>query len=188
MRAPKSPEHLAKLRENIAKINTDRVFTAALRLKIALANGNKVLVIDTVTDVTKEYHSIREAALELGTSHPTVRSYIKTGELFRGIYKIVLKEPDSQLGRTHSKESLILMGRARRGIKLSEATKLAITLAQPNAQRISVTDLISGIITEYSSIRQAAKALNCGDSTITYNLNSKKQKPYKGRYVFIKID
>lgn len=65
MRAPKSPEHLAKLRENIAKINTDRVFTAALRLKIALANGNKVLVIDTVTDVTKEYHSIVRQPLSL---------------------------------------------------------------------------------------------------------------------------
>ena len=55
---------------------------------------------------------------------------------------------------------------------------------------MEVTDLNSrtGIITEYDSIKKAAKALNCRDSTIIYNLTSKKQKPYKGRYVFRKID
>jgi len=37
LRGPKSPEHLAKLRENIAKINIDRVFSKELRLKISKA-------------------------------------------------------------------------------------------------------------------------------------------------------
>ncbi|KAF8241187.1 hypothetical protein K440DRAFT_670189, partial [Wilcoxina mikolae CBS 423.85] len=92
MRTPKSPEHLAKLRENIAKINIDRVFTAELRLKISLANGHVVLVTDTVTGETTEYHSIRVAAQELGTNHSTIRNYIKSGKLYRDTYKIVLKD------------------------------------------------------------------------------------------------
>lgn len=191
MRGPKSPDHLAKLRENIAEINIDRLFSEELRLKkISKANGHKVEVTDTVTGETKEYPSTHVAGQELGysTSAPTVRSYMKTEKLFRGTYKIVLKEPGSQLGRTHCKESRLLMARAKRGTKLSEATKLAITLSQPYAQRIEVTDLNSGIRTEYDSIKKAAKALNCSDSAMAYNLNSKKQNPFKGRYVLRKID
>jgi len=143
MRAPKSPEHLAKLRENIAKINIDRVFSEELRLKISKGNGHRVAVTDTVTGETKEYHSISVAAQELGSTQPTVSSYMKTGKLFRDTYKIVLKEPGSQLGKTHYKKSRILISRAKRGIKLSEATKLAISLSQPNAQIIEVTDLMT---------------------------------------------
>jgi hypothetical protein len=53
---------------------------------------------------------------------------------------------------------------------------------------MEVTDLNSGITTEYDSIRKVAKALGCHDSPIAYSLNSRNQKPYKGRYVFRKID
>jgi hypothetical protein len=89
-----------------------------------------VVVTDIVAGETKEYHSIRVAAQELDSSHPTLKSYIKTGKLFRGVYKIVNKEPGSQLGRTHTNESRVLISRAKQGVKLSEATKLAITLSQ----------------------------------------------------------
>jgi hypothetical protein len=83
MRGPKSPEHLAKLRENIAKINIDRVFSEEVRLKISKSNGHRVEVTDTVTGETKEYPSISGAAQELGTSQPTLSSYMKTEKLFR---------------------------------------------------------------------------------------------------------
>lgn len=80
------------------------------------------------------------------------------------------------------------MSKSRQGVKHLEATKLAISRSQPTVQRIDVTDLSTGIKTEYESIKKAAKALNCSDSAIGYNINSKKQKPFKGRYVLSKID
>jgi hypothetical protein len=43
------------------------------------------------------------------------------------------------------------------------------------------------ISTIYNSIRVAAKALNVFPQAIIQNINSKKQKPYKGRYVFTKL-
>jgi group I intron endonuclease len=88
MRGPKSPDHLAKLRENLAKINTDRVFTEELRAKISKGNSNKMAVTDTATGEIKEYHSMRELALAFGASRPSLSNYVKTGKLFRGVYKI----------------------------------------------------------------------------------------------------
>ena len=95
------------------------------------------------------------------------------------------KQPGSPfLGKTHSKESRAAIGMARVGIKQSEETKLAISLSQPNIKKIEVTDIDTNIITIYRSINQAAKAINCRDSAIRYSINSKKQIPYKGRYLF----
>lgn len=92
------------------------------------------------------------------------------------------------LGKRHSEESRIAIGLARVGIKQSEETKLSISLSQPKNKKIEVTDLDTNIITIYHSINQAARALNCRDSAIHYNLNSKKQKAYKGRYVLRLIE
>jgi group I intron endonuclease len=88
MRGPKSPEHLAKIRENLAKINIDRVFSEELRSKISKANGNKMAVTDTATGEIKEYPSMRALALEFGVSRYSLGNYIKSGKLFRGVYKI----------------------------------------------------------------------------------------------------
>ena len=187
MRGPKSPEHLAKLRENIAKINIDRVFSEEVRSKIAKANSNIVAVTDTATGEIKEYPSIYALSLEFGVSPASLSNYIKTGKLFRGVYNIWVKEFGSQAGRVHTKETLKAMSKSRQGVKLSEATKLVITRSQPKVQRIEVTDLSTGIKTEYESIKKAAKALNTYDGAISYNIVSKKQKPFKGRYVFKKL-
>ena len=61
---------------------------------------------------------------------------------------------------------------------------------QPSAQKIEVLGrrlLETGINTEYNSIRQAAKVLNCFQSAISANLRSKSQKPYLGRYKIRRI-
>ena len=55
---------------------------------------------------------------------------------------------------------------------------------QPNSIKIEVLDLETNISTTYDSMNAAARALNIPQSGITYNLKSKKQKPYKGRSVF----
>lgn len=53
--------------------------------------------------------------------------------------------------------------------------------------KLSVLDLETGIKTEYNSTREAARALTCQNRSIIKNMNSIKQKPYKGRYVFTKL-
>jgi hypothetical protein len=58
---------------------------------------------------------------------------------------------------------------------------------QPNAVKIEVLDLETNLTTTYDTIGEAARALNISQSSISYNLKSKKQKPYKGRYVFSKL-
>lgn len=93
-----------------------------------------------------------------------------------------------QAGKVYSKEALESIQIPREGVKHTEATKLAIVRSQPTVQRIEVTDLSTGIKTEYESIKQAAKALGCRDGSLGYNLNSKNQKPYKGIYALKKID
>lgn len=126
MRGPKSPEHLAKLRESLAKINIDRVFSEELRSKISKANSNKMAVTDTATGEIKEYPSMRALALGFGVSRYSLSNYIKSGKLFRGVYKIWVKELGPQSGKVYAKETLKSMSKSRQGVKHSQATKLAI--------------------------------------------------------------
>jgi hypothetical protein len=58
---------------------------------------------------------------------------------------------------------------------MNHGFKLANPGKHPNSQKIQVLDLETEIKTEYPSIRQAAKALNCFQSVISANLISKKQ-------------
>jgi hypothetical protein len=55
----------------------------------------------------------------------------------------------------------------------------------PNSLKIEVTDLKLNSKTVYDSICAAAKALNCQESSIRSNIKSKRQNPYKGRYIFV---
>ena len=76
------------------------------------------------------------------------------------------------------------------GLEVSSETRAKISVARLNnpqaiCKQIEVTDLQTGISTAYSSINLAGKALNIPHTSIIYNVNSKTQKPYKGRYVVI---
>lgn len=53
--------------------------------------------------------------------------------------------------------------------------------------KIEVTDLETNITTTYISMNQAAKALSCHISSIAEKLNSKSQKPFKGRYILKRL-
>ncbi len=103
----------------------------------------------------------------------------------------ILKIAGSLLGFKHSDES-----RAKMSAPKSEEHKANISASkmgnsygknQPNALKIQVTDLELNTKTTYNSTHEAARALNIPQSSISCNLKSKKQKPYKGRYVFTKI-
>lgn len=75
------------------------------------------------------------------------------------------------------------------GLKPSNETKAKISAARlknPQAicKPIEVVDLQTGITTVYNSISLAGRALNIPHTSILYNIKSKNQRPYKGRYVF----
>jgi hypothetical protein len=53
-----------------------------------------------------------------------------------------------------------------------------------NRKKIEVFDKDTNQITYYDSISEAAIALNFNYTSILYSMKSKKQNPYKGRYVF----
>jgi hypothetical protein len=52
---------------------------------------------------------------------------------------------------------------------------------------VEVTNTETGTSVEYPSISAAARALNCSDTAILYNLRSLKKKPFKLRYIIKKL-
>lgn len=90
------------------------------------------------------------------------------------------------------------------GRKLSKETrdKLSIALTGENNPRygkkkpegsgspsinIKVLDMLTGIITIYSSMSEAAKALNCPSSSISGYFSRKRQTPFKKRFLLYKL-
>ena len=87
-----SSEHLAKLREDLAKHNSsDEERTKARARMLKLNNNNKgieVEVLDTETKETTKYSSIREAANAIGCAHITLMRAKKVF-LEKGIEKLL---------------------------------------------------------------------------------------------------
>lgn len=88
----------------------------------------------------------------------------------------ILKTAGSSFGFKHSDYTRDKMSLSQKGHKGSTN--------HPKAKKLLVTDLETNSSTCYDSINLAAKALNCGDSSILKNLKSIRGKAYKGRYVF----
>ncbi len=58
----------------------------------------------------------------------------------------------------------------------------------PNSLKIQVTDIEFNSSTLYNSMNEAARALNIPQSRISLYFKNNQKKPYKGRYLFNKID
>ena len=52
------------------------------------------------------------------------------------------------------------------------------------SQVIEVTDIKNNTTISYNSISEAARVLNCNESSIRSNLKSNSKKPYKNIYMF----
>jgi NUMOD3 motif len=106
----------------------------------------------------------------------------------------ISKDPVSPfLGRKHSDETLISMSVAKLGKQHSEETKAKISAfqassAHPSCIKIEVLDVISNIATICDSARDAARALSINVSSISNYFKRNQIKPYKGRYVFKKLN
>lgn len=59
--------------------------------------------------------------------------------------------------------------------------------AQANAIKIEVTDLETNITTIYTSIGEAARALEVRQTAISQYFLKNQKTPYKGKYLFKKI-
>jgi hypothetical protein len=105
----------------------------------------------------------------------------------------VIEREQFYIDLLHPKYNLLKVAGSRFGVKHSDVTREKMSLSQkghqgslnhPKAKKLMVTDLETNSSTCYDSVNSAAKALNCRDSSILKNLKSKKNKAYKGRYVF----
>jgi group I intron endonuclease len=114
-------------------------------------------------------------------------------------YNIANKAGAPMFGRNHSDESKKIMSEAKKGIKgenhpmfgktHSSETCKKISDAMPNSIKISVTDIKKNTTTYYDSICEAARALNLpSHQAITNYIKNNQQKPYKGKYIFKKVN
>jgi group I intron endonuclease len=98
--------------------------------------------------------------------------------------------------RQHTQETKVKMSEARAGYKHSEESKKKTSEAligrkkaegagRPS-QKIVVFDNKTNLTTTYESIREAARALGVGRTSISDYFARSSQKPFKGRYIFTK--
>jgi hypothetical protein len=90
----------------------------------------------------------------------------------------ILTKAGSSLGYKHLQETKA---------KIS-ASLNAYQASNPNCIKIEVSDLANNTKTIYPSLGSAARALNINQKTISNYFSRNQKKPYKGRYIFTKID
>lgn len=56
--------------------------------KYNLSKGHKIEIMNIEENTRTVYESIRKAALSFNINPGTIRNYIKSGKLYKGIYKI----------------------------------------------------------------------------------------------------
>lgn len=116
---------------------------------------------------------------------------------FKVLDETKAKISKSLIGRVLSESVKIKIKQSRIGVQHSEVTKVKLKehlanlnrtiLAEKKSFKITVLDLETNIITEYSSIRKAALAIGSYAHNITkyekLKLNNNYSKPFKNRYV-----
>jgi group I intron endonuclease len=91
------------------------------------------------------------------------------------------KEKNPMFGQNHTEETKTKMSDAKKGKPRPEGSGKA-------SQVIEVTDITNNTTIFYDSICEAARALNCNESSIRSNIKSNSNKPYKGRYTLKKLN
>lgn len=125
-----------------------------------------------------KYNILKIAGSSLGHKH-TEETRAKMSEAQKGENHPMFGKTgkdNPRFGKTHSVE-------AKAKISAFQATH-----TQSKSVKIQVTDIKTNISTTYHSMNAAARALNILQSIITRYISRNQKKPYKGRYVFRKID
>jgi hypothetical protein len=113
-------------------------------------------------------------------------------DLLKPEYNILLEPTAGSTGFKHSPETREKMRNAQKGLKAGEKHHM---YGQPRAegagrssQVIEVTDVQTNKKTPFDSIHAAARALNINQASISMYFKQNQQKPYKGQYIFKKIN
>jgi len=99
-------------------------------------------------------------------------------------------------GQNHTEETKTKISEANKGTTRSDETKKIMSDTRKGkkknrrirspSQAIEVTDIKNNTTTCYNSIHETARALNILQASISMYFKNKKQKPYKGQYIFKK--
>ena len=131
-----------------------------------------------------------------GENHPNF------GKTLNDETKIIMSdakkgENNPMYGKNHSDKSKQIMSDVKKmnnpgGFKTGENNpnygKKLEGVGKPS-QKIEVTDITKNIITYYDSMHEAARALNIPNFSIIRNyIKNNQQKPYKGKYIFKKVN
>ena len=126
--------------------------------KLNLSKSIKVVVTNLENNIYTKYISLTEAAKSLNTNKTTLKEYIFKNIPYKGIYKL---------------ES-----------NLSVSNYDSNYLNHPSSKKIEVIDLQLNTVTNYTSIRAAARDLDIGYVSIATYLKRNQKSPYKNRYIF----
>ena len=109
-------------------------------------------------------------------------------DLMKPEYNFSQNPSSPWLGLKHTIEARAKMSTNTLGLSKSEEHKLKLSLADPKSVVVLVTDLTTNISTEYNSMSAAAKALGIGKASVIHYFSNNQKKPYKGRYLFSKVE
>jgi len=136
----------------------------------------------------------------LGRTHSD-ETRAKLSTLFKGkTYPERAGENNPFFGKKHSDETRNKISESKKGSplpKFSDEHKSKISAAMigknkgensPLSQQILVIDTLTNESTGYPSMRVAGESLNIKYSVITNFITRNQKKPYKGRYIFKKVD
>jgi group I intron endonuclease len=136
-----------------------------------------------------EYNILAKAGSSLGFKH-TEETKQQIGEAFKGLKQTEetkRKMSEAQRGRKHSEETKEKIRNAHNPGRFIKGQKKREGAGRPS-QAIEVIELETGNKNTYESTREAGRALNIDGSIIARYLRDNQKKPYKGRYIFTKIN
>ncbi len=87
----KSPRFGKKLSEETLNKLRTKIHSNLTKEKISKTLGFTIEVTNIVTGITTVYDSIGKAAVAIDSSRTTISRYIRSGKLFKDIYKIMYK-------------------------------------------------------------------------------------------------
>lgn len=143
-----------------------------------------------------EYNILKTAGSTLGYKHSeeTKSKISKSGESREHTEETRKKIGDSlkgennhMYGKKHTLETLEKMSAIHQGENNPRFGKPRPEGAGKPSQKLQVFDRDTNVITLYSSISEAAEALNIDPRRISMYFSRNQVKPYKKRYIFTKI-
>lgn len=130
-----------------------------------------------------EYNILKVAGSRLGQKHSEETKAKFSARVFSEETRAKMSESkkgENNPLKSHSEEVRAKISASRRANPCGNS--------QPSCQKIEVLDLETNITSRYNSINEAARALNIHNASISLYFLKGQKKPYKGRYIFTKIN